>query len=230
MSKTILVTGANGSLGSVVVKHFLEKNYTVIGIDNSLEKLGVSITNERFIFYGADVADEQLMSKLLQQIISEHGQIHGALLLVGGFAMGSIEATSGKDLQDMFRLNFYSAFHPARILFDHMLSNDYGRLAFIGARPAIVPSQGKNMIAYSLSKSLLFDFAELLNASAKNKNFSASVIVPSVIDTARNRREMPDTNPDNWVKPVYIAELLEMLFSDSGSVLRETVLKVYNKS
>ncbi len=229
MSKTILVTGANGSLGAAVVTHLLAKGYTVIGIDNSLEKLGHTISHERFRFYGADVSDEQLMKTLLPEILHDHQQLHGALMLVGGFAMGDLEATTGTDLQDMFRLNFYSAYHLTRLLYPHFESKQYGRIAFIGARPALEPEAGYKMMAYSLSKSLLFRLADMLNAQSRKADISCSVIVPSVIDTPMNRKSMPDKDPEDWVKPKHIAALLELLFTETGAVLRENVMKVYNR-
>jgi len=91
-------------------------------------------------------------------------------------------------------------------------------------------SQGKNLVAYALSKSLLFKLAEFLNESAKGKNVTATVVAPSTLDTPLNRKSMPDTNPADWVSPQKLAELLEYTVSDSSSILRETVLKAYNNS
>jgi polyhydroxyalkanoate synthesis repressor PhaR len=64
----------------------------------------------------------------------------------------------------------------------------------------------------------------------KGTNVSATVVVPSTIDTAINRKGMPDADPSNWVKPEQLAAILEFINSDSGSPLRETVLKVYNNA
>jgi short-subunit dehydrogenase len=111
-----------------------------------------------------------------------------------------------------------------------MKENKYGRLVFIGARPALQASQGKDLIAYALTKSLVFKLAEFINADAKGENIVATVLVPSTIDTALNRQSMPGANPDNWVKPEQLADVLEFVFSEKGSPLRETVIKVYNNA
>jgi NAD(P)-dependent dehydrogenase (short-subunit alcohol dehydrogenase family) len=152
------------------------------------------------------------------------------LLLAGGFAMGGIDAAGGKDIRKMYSLNFETAYFLARALFQHLLQNGYGRLVFIGARPALKPGQGKNLVAYALSKSLLFNLADLLNATAKGKNIVASVLVPSTIDTPLNRNSMPDAHPDDWVKPGQIADTLEFICSDKGLPLREAVYKMYNNA
>jgi NAD(P)-dependent dehydrogenase (short-subunit alcohol dehydrogenase family) len=130
----------------------------------------------------------------------------------------------------MYALNFETAYFFARPLFTQMLSNGYGRLVFMGARPALRPEQGKGALAYALTKSMLFELAELLNATAKGKNVVASVVAPSTIDTAINRQSMPDADPNLWVKPEEIAALLEFICSDQSNTLREPVYKIYNNA
>jgi len=41
---------------------------------------------------------------------------------------------------------------------------------------------------------------------------------------------MPGADFEKWVKPEALAAVLEFMISDKGSVLRETVLKVYNNA
>lgn len=105
-----------------------------------------------------------------------------------------------------------------------------GRIVFIGARSALQPEQGKNLLAYSLSKSLLFRLAECLNEEARGTNVTASVVVPSTIDSAANRTAMPKADHGAWVNAEDLAGVLEFIVSGRGSALRETVLKVYNKA
>jgi NAD(P)-dependent dehydrogenase (short-subunit alcohol dehydrogenase family) len=228
--KNIIITGANGNLGTAVVKKFLGEKYKVIAVDNANNHLSFATGNSNFEFKTVDLSKEEAASSFTQNIISANKKIDGGLLLVGGFAMGSIDKTSGADIDKMISLNFKTAYFLARPLFQHMMENGSGRLVFVGGRPALKPEQGKGMIAYALSKSLLFKLAEFLNAEAKGKNVVASVIVPSTIDTAENRKSMPDANPANWVKAEQIAEVLEFICSEEGSIVREPVYKVYNNA
>ena len=89
---------------------------------------------------------------------------------------------------------------------------------------------GGGLIAYGLSKSLLFKLADYLNAEAKGKNVMVTVVAPSTLDTEPNRKSMPNANPANWVKPAALAEILEFIVSEKSAPLRETVLKVYNNA
>ena len=86
------------------------------------------------------------------------------------------------------------------------------------------------MIAYGLSKSLLLKLAEYLNEEAKGKNVTATVIVPSTLNTPANRKSMPDADASKWVDPEHLAGILEFVVSENAAPLRELVLKVYNNS
>jgi NAD(P)-dependent dehydrogenase (short-subunit alcohol dehydrogenase family) len=230
MDKTILITGANGNLGAATVKKFLDEGYKVVAVDHSGTHLGFAASHDNFELRAVDLTDEKAVESFMEEVIELYGRIDGALFLAGGFAMGGIDATDGEALKKMYSLNFETTYFPARILFQHMLQNGYGRLVFIGSRPALKPEQGKGVIGYALSKGLLFHLAELLNATAKGKNVVASVVAPSTIDTVINRQSMPDADPAAWVKPEQIATLLEFICSEKGDALRDPVYKIYNNA
>jgi NAD(P)-dependent dehydrogenase (short-subunit alcohol dehydrogenase family) len=230
MPKTILITGANGGLGAAVVKKFLDKGYKVIAVDQAGNHLGFAAAHDNFELRSVNATSEEAVSTFTEEIIELYDNIDGALLLVGGFAMGDIAATDGEALRKMYSLNFETAYFFARPLFSHMLEKGYGRIVFMGARPAIKPEQGKGALAYALSKSLLFHLADLLNATAKGKNVVASVVAPSTIDTPANRKSMSDADFSAWVSPEEIANLLEFICSDASKTLREPVYKIYNNA
>jgi len=228
--KTVIITGANGNLGTACINKFLTEGYKVIAVDGHNNHLEFAASNPRFSFATVNLSDEAETEKFVSTSIAAHGKIDGALMLVGGFAAGNMASTTGADIQKMFSLNFETAYFLARPLLQHMQQNNYGRLIFVGARPALNPAQGKDLMAYALTKSLVFKLAEFINEENKGRNITATVVVPSTIDTQLNRKSMPDADPANWVTPEAIADTMEFVLSDKGDVLREGVLKVYNNS
>jgi len=230
MARNIIITGANGNLGSAVVKKFLTENYKVIAVDRIGNHLGFAESNPSFELHAVDLADENACETFVQEAIAINVNIDGALLLAGGFAMGGVDTTDDTSLRKMYELNFETAYHMARPIFQHMIKNGYGRIVLVGARPALQASAGKDMIAYALSKSLLFKLADIFNAAAKGTNVVTSVIVPSTIDTPENRKSMPGADAASWVKPGQIADILEFICSEQGAVLREPLYKVYNNA
>ena len=230
MKKKALITGATGNLGKATVQRFIADGYTVIATVTPGKSLDFPVDGELYE-YEINLTDEQSVNSVIQKIISEHSTLDAALLLVGGFAPGNVKNTDGSALRKMLSLNFDTTYFVARPVFNHMITQPAGgKLIFIGARPAIVPKDGKNAIAYALSKSLVFKLADFLNEEGSSKNVTASVIVPSTIDTDPNRKAMPDKDFTAWVKPEEIADVMAFVCSDSGNALRDTVIKVYNRA
>ncbi len=230
MKKNVLITGASGNLGKATVARFISEGYKVLATVSPGKSLGFDVDGDLTI-YEADLTDEKSSDNLVSQIIKEHSTIDAALLLVGGFAAGDLRVTDSKLLKKMFSLNFDTAYFVARPVFQQMLNQENGgRLIFVGARQALKPAQGKGTLAYTLAKSLLFKLADILNAEGSSKNVTASVIVPSTIDTEINRKAMPDKDITAWVKPEDIAESMAFLCSDKGKPLRESVLKLYGRA
>jgi len=228
--KTVIITGANGNLGTAVTREFLDKNYRVIATVSRENARGDLEAHPHLDVEVVNLMEENETTDFIHRCIQKYQQIDAALMLVGGFAMGGLAGTSGADIHHQIALNFETAYYVTRPLFAHFLENKRGNLVFIGARPALLASQGKEMIAYALSKSLLFKMAELLNETARGMPVSASVVVPSTLDTPLNRQSMPEHNPEDWVKPSAVAEILEFLISEKSQALKETVLKVYNNA
>ena len=228
--KTIIITGASGGLGTTVTQHFLSKGYRVAATVFNEDSKKEMPSHPNLEVEAVNLADETEAGAFVQRMIDRHKQIDGALLLVGGFAVGNIAATGTSDIKKQISLNFDTAYHVARPLFDHMLHKNNGRIVLVGSRPALQAKDGKNLVAYALSKSLLFKLAEFMNEEAKGKNVTATVVAPSTIDTPANRKSMPSADPETWVKPEALAEVLEFIVSEKSAVLRETVLKVYNNA
>ena len=227
MSKSILITGASGNLGGAVTKKLLSDGYKLYTTLVPNEK---APTDERIHAKLVDLFNEHDCAVYVDEVSDSGDDIHAGIFLVGGFAMGSLTETNLGALDQMIRLNFYTAFSMAKPLFEHFEKKGGGQIILIGARPALQAKQGKMAVAYSLSKSLIFHLAEIINQAGKDKNIRASVIVPSTIDTPPNRQSMPNADFNKWVPAENIADVIAFLLTDSGSMLRETVVKVYNES
>lgn len=229
MDKTVLITGATGNLGTAVVEKFINDGYRVAVSVSPGKTSSVNFDKEVTVFE-ADLTNESDAESVVSNVIKKFGRIDAALLLVGGFAPGRIDKTDGSLMRKMFKLNFETAYYVARPVFAHMKERNGGRIVLVGARPALRPGDGKNLVAYALSKSLLFKLAEFMNADGATANVVTSVLVPSTIDTPQNREAMPDKNFDDWVTPGEIASAIAFLCSGEGRSLREPVLKMYGNS
>ena len=229
MKKTIIITGAGGNLGQAVAKKFVDESYTVIGTVHNKSTSSESSTRS-FEEVTIDLLNEESCQKFVQDVIEEQGKIDVAVLTAGGFAMGNVESTSTKEIYKQYQLNFETTYNIARFIFKQMMQQNNGRIFLIGSRQGLEASKGKGAIAYTLSKSLIFRLAEILNAEAKGKNVVTTVIVPSTIDTPQNRKSMPDADFSSWVKPSDIADTIFFYSGETANAIKEPVVKIFNRS
>lgn len=222
MERNIIVTGAAGNLGKAVVEKFKREGYRVIAtiLPDSDEEV-----EEADDVYELDVTDEKAVTAFASEYQLQYGEVDAIGLLVGGYGSGSIEQTSLEDIEKMFKLNFYSAFNMVKNFLPVMKKADFGNFLFMGARPSLQPEDGKGVVAYALSKSLVRELAKYVAEESKNTKIRAHVFVPSIIDTPQNREAMPDAEFSNWVSPFEIAEAMH--YAVNNPALRNTTFKLY---
>jgi len=228
---TIVVTGAAGNLGTAVVDKLLAEGHhldVTVGPGHDPQKF---VGDRNMHAELVDLTDEQAVQTYVQSLAEKHDTIDAAALLVGGFGMGDIHETDGKALRKMYSLNFETAYFMVRPLFEVFEKQaNGGQFFLVGTRPSLEAEAGKDLMAYALSKSLIFKLAEFINAAGKDKNIRATVLVPSTVDTPENRKAMPNANFEDWVPPARIADAVAFMLTDAGKMMRETVLKIYHNS
>jgi len=229
LKKTAIITGAAGNLGKAVVTKFIDEDYTVIGTVHKKSAANDSV-NQPFEEVAIDLLNEASCQNFVQDVVEKQGKIDVAVLTAGGFTMGNVESTTTQDIYKQYQLNFETTYNVARFIFIKMMQQNSGRIFLIGSRQGLEASKGKGAIAYTLSKSLIFRLAEILNAEAKGKDVVTAVIVPSTIDTPENRKSMPEADFSNWVKPSEIADTIFFYSKEEANAIREPVIKIFNKS
>jgi NAD(P)-dependent dehydrogenase (short-subunit alcohol dehydrogenase family) len=208
--KTILITGAGGNLGTHVVNYFADRGFRVLAFV-SPGKSPKQQSNPNINFIEVDLRDETATTEHVNRI-SQHHALDAAFLLAGGFAMGTLEQTTLQEVHHMIQVNFDTVYSIVRPLYSVMNSQPQGgKLVFIGALPAVEWGSSGAMLGYALSKAMLINLAQALNAAASSNKISTAVLVPSIIDTPANRAAMPQANYADWVKPEGIAQQLESI-------------------
>ena len=230
MQRIVFVTGSSGNLGRAITRKFLAEGDRVIG---TLLPEEVYVPGDEYKGLEnrhIDLLNESETAAIIESDVREFGGIDIAILTAGGFAMGDIAQTGTSDFYNQLKLNFETAYNAARPIFLQMLKKGKGRIFMTGSRPGLDMKNGKGMTAYSLSKSLVFRLAELMNEEAKGTDVIVTVLVPSTIDTPQNRKSMPDADFSTWMSPEKMADIIFYYCSPEAAGLREPVLKMYNKA
>ncbi len=226
----IIITGANGGLGLSVTEKLAGAGHAILAVTGE-GGAGTISAGDNVRVVEADLLDEGKTIAFIKNEIDRDPGIEAAVLLVGGFAMGKLAGTPKQELERMINLNFYSAYHVVRALLPHFLGRpEGGAFILVGARPGLDAAAGKDFFAYSMSKAMVFKLAEFINTEGKGKNVTATVVVPSVIDTEANRKAMPDADFSSWIQPGDIASAIDFCLTPEGRTIREHIIKMYNRA
>jgi NAD(P)-dependent dehydrogenase (short-subunit alcohol dehydrogenase family) len=218
----VLITGANGGLGTAVSQEFLASGAKVIGVALAWKQ------SAPFATISADVATEAGCDSMVKQAL-EHGPIDALVHLVGGFAGGSpVSETTDQTWDSMMNVNLRAAFCCIRAALKPMQAAGRGRIVAIGTRMAVEPSP--NFAAYAVSKAALVALIKNVAAEGQKFGVTANVVLPSTIDTPANRAAMPKADFTPWVAPQSIARMLVFLTSEAAADTSGAVIPIYGRA
>ncbi|HWR17973.1 MAG TPA: SDR family NAD(P)-dependent oxidoreductase [Terriglobales bacterium] len=221
--KVVLITGANGGLGTDVTQAFLSEGATVVGTSRSIRQTDFS--GQNFTAIPADITQPAAARELIAKIVERFKHIDVLVHVMGGFAAGKIHDTDDETWKRMQDLNVNSGFYIAREVVRAMRATGGGRIIAIGSLAATEPHAGIG--AYVVSKTaltVLFRTIALENADA---GITSNIVLPDTMDTPANRAAMPKADPSKWVKPADVAKIVLTLAGDAGAQINGAVIPVF---
>jgi NAD(P)-dependent dehydrogenase (short-subunit alcohol dehydrogenase family) len=222
--KFVLVTGADGGLGTYVTQAFLDAGATVVGTSRKIRQSGSD--SPSFTAIPAEISTREGAKALLDQVEARFGKLDVLAHTVGGFAGGqSIVDTDDTTFQHMLDVNLNATFHLLRAAIPVMRKSGDGRIIAIGSRAALEP--GANVGAYAASKAAMVSLLRTVALENTDAGVTANVILPGTMDTPANRQAMPDADFSKWVQPRRVASLMVWLAGDAGKDVNGAVIPVY---
>lgn len=222
--RVVLITGANGGLGTFVTNAFLDAGASVVGVSPSIAK--ADFPRERFLGLPREVSNGDSAGKLAAEVVAARGRIDVLVHLVGAFTGGqSVADTDDAALERMLDLNFGSAFYMIRAVLPLMRKQGSGRILAIGSRAAVEPSPMAGV--YAASKAALVSLIRTVARENSDRGISANVVLPATMDTPANRIAMPGADFSKWVQPSQVAKLLVHLATADASQVNGAVIPIY---
>jgi NAD(P)-dependent dehydrogenase (short-subunit alcohol dehydrogenase family) len=211
--KVILITGANGGLGSAITESFLLQGATVIGASRKISEQEFAKPN--FIPMSFDLTNEAQIRQAAAKIIADHGRLDVLVHVLGGFAGGQpISAINNQTWEQMRDMNLTSAFYVLRETIPHMRKSANGRIIAIGSLAAREPHA--NLGAYVVFKTALTTLIQTVALENADVGLTANIVLPATMDTPGNRAAMPREDFSKWVKTEDVANLVLWLADDSA--------------
>ena len=82
------------------------------------------------------------------------------------------------------------------------------------------------MSAYCAAKSVVMRLTESLSAELKGQGINVNAVLPSMLDTPRNRADMPDADFSRWVSPEDLGNVICFLGSDGARAIHGALVPV----
>jgi NAD(P)-dependent dehydrogenase (short-subunit alcohol dehydrogenase family) len=225
--KTIIVTGGFGNLGRAVAQAAARRGATVAALDvgsrppaDQAAELGPSALQ----LGGVDLASEEGARKAIEDVVARSGRLDALINIAGGFRWQTVEAGDVATWDQLFAMNLKTALNASKAAIPHLLKSGAGRIVNVGAQSALKAAAG--MGAYAASKSAIHRLTESLAGELKNRGVTVNAVLPSVIDTPANRKEMPEADFSHWVAPADLAAVILFLASDEARAVTGALIPV----
>lgn len=218
--RVVAITGGHGVLGKAVVAAALTQGLKVAVIDHAS---GHAAPDGVLEIGGVDLTDPAAAKAAIETVAAHFGRLDALLNIAGGFVWQTVEG-GADEWGRMYALNLTTALNASRAALPHLKAAHEGRIVNVGAYGALKAAQG--MGAYAASKSAVHRLTEALAEELKTTSVTVNAVLPSIIDTAANRADMPDADPKKWVAPGDLAATILFLASPEARAITGALLPV----
>jgi len=213
--KCVLVTGAAGALGIAVARRFARTGAKLALLDKSIAPLRTQEASLGGLAIEVDLLAAQAVGSAVREVHSKLGPIEVLCNIAGGFRSGSpVHETSPELWRDMLDVNAMSLLNVVSAVVPGMLRQRSGKIVNVGAMSALAGQAG--MGPYIAAKSAVMRLTESMAAELRDKGINVNCVLPSIIDTPANRRDMPEADHSRWVSPDAIADVIIFLASKAA--------------
>ena len=237
MAKTVVVAGGTGALGGSVTRAFLAAGWRAVvtyrkqvEYDALIAEIGKAAVADKSVWGASvDATDETAAGKFVASVETQNGAVDVLVITIGGYAGG--KAVWESDLATynlMMNLNLRAAFVMARAVLPGMIKRNRGAVLNVASKAGYGHSPSASL--YSASKAGAMALFDSLADEVKPYNINVNSIVPSIMDTPSNRREMPKAKFDSWPKTEDIAKVIVFLCSEDARVIHGAAVPVYGRT
>jgi NAD(P)-dependent dehydrogenase (short-subunit alcohol dehydrogenase family) len=234
VTRTIVITGGTGGLGTALATRLLDSDcriavtYLMPDEASSFEdRFGQD--DSRIMLRRVDATDAEAISAFVGEVKANFGPFHGLAALVGGWAGGrDVESTDDVRLERMLDLNLRSAFNAVRASIPLLCEAEFGRIVLVGSRDAIEAPPGQ--AAFNMAKAGVMALGRTVARELEPTNVTATVLLPTVIDTPATRAALPYADYVDWPTPDEISAVAAYLLSEEAGVMNGAMVPVYGKA
>ena len=218
--RVVAITGGHGVLGRAVLEAALADGLKVAVIDHAM---GHPTPDGVLEVGGVDLTDPAQAGQAIAAVIGRFGRLDALLNIAGGFVWQTTDDAEPA-WDRMHALNVTTALNASRAALPHLKASDQGRIVNVGSAAAL--KAGAGMGAYGAAKAGVHALTQALAEELKPTSVTVNAVLPSIIDTPANRKDMPDADPAQWVAPADLAAVILFLASPQSRAMTGALVPV----
>lgn len=216
--ESIFIGGAEGYLGRHCVLHFLKAGYAVSGsvwkmalADELKSWLGANGGDlKRLFLHGANLSVESETARLVGEIGKYSPRMHRFVNCVGGFEWVKVTDATRDQVDFLMQANFYGNWLLLKHWLPMLTKQKAGKIALVSAAASTKPV-AVGMGPYIASKAALNAMVQAAQEETKGSGVHIEAVYPTIIDTPRNRADMPTANFSEWMTPAQVIEKISAI-------------------
>lgn len=221
--KIIVVTGAFGVLGRAVSERARAMGARVAMVDHA--PAPAEFAPDPLACGGVDLTKTDAATTVMQRIRDATGAIDVLLNVAGGFTWRTLNESDCAVWDMMYAINLKTAVTATKAALPHLIATN-GAIVNVGAAGAL--KAGAGFGAYAASKAGVHKLTESLAEELKGR-VRVNAVLPSILDTPQNRKDMPNADPSTWVQPDDLAKVMLFLASDDARAITGALVPVTGK-
>ena len=236
--KCVVVTGDSRGLGNVICNKLLESGYKVVGISRKKSEQVEELENkyrDRYKHINFDLSATEGIKELYLTKLKPEGPIYG---LVNNAAVAYDEIATNaqlEPLEQMFRINVYSAIMLTKYVIRDMLLNETkGSIVHIGSVCAHTGYKGLSM--YAATKAAIEAFSRTVAREFGVKKIRSNCVAPGFMETEMSKTLSSEQRDRIYLRTSLkeethigsVAETVKFLLSNESFSITGQVIHVDN--
>jgi ribitol 2-dehydrogenase len=182
-NKVMLITGATSGVGKALAEHYYKKNYKLILVGGSKEK--VDKQSKKFkkntLFICADLTKSKDVKRIVSDSIAKFKKIDILIANAGLYEPDKILSGNPDRWERVISVNVTSVFRLVNLVLPHMKKNKFGDIAITSSISGHQAIHWEPI--YSASKHAIQSFAHGLRTQVSKNNIRVISIAPGMIMT-----------------------------------------------
>jgi NAD(P)-dependent dehydrogenase (short-subunit alcohol dehydrogenase family) len=228
--KIVAITGGFGVLGMAVASAATKQGAQVALIDRApspkLAELPERLS-ATLLLGGVHLAEFDAAQRAVATVAQQFGGVDILINIAGAFRWQTLADGDLSSWDLLYETNLKTAVVASKAALPYMRKRGGGRIINVGAAAATKAAGGLG--AYAAAKAGVAKLTESLAEELKDEGITVNAVLPSIIDTPANRRDMPAADFGRWVTPDAVADVMVFLASHAARAITGALLPVVGR-